>query len=239
MSLTFVGDIKAQRALELARAAFGGLAATQVPLPRVAPEPPITSPRTRLHKAPTRGIVVSYAWHTTGIDHKRDVCATDLIYAILGEGLDARLAKALTTEEGLQGLPSVEYITKRDPGLFIIQVICGPDDEHFVRPRVLAEVSRLRDERVTDATLDEAKALIKTAYSYDNENFTGQVGSMGFYEAIDTYHFALDYADEVSRVTPDDIQRVARTYLKPESYVLSIIRPQGEDTEVLEARVSP
>ena len=239
VSLVVVGDVTAARVFELAAAHLGGYEERPLTLPTVAPEPPQTDTRTRLEKAAVRATVIAYAWHAVGIDNKRDVCALDLIYAMLGQGQTARLMKALADNPDVAAIPEVEFITKRDPGLFIVWCAAKPDAEFEVREIIEREITRLRDEQVTEEELAVARDLIYTGYAFDNQTYVGQVGSMAFYEAIDSYRFAVDYIDEVEKVTAQDIQRVARQLLGASNHTLVIIRPRDGGGPVWEASLRP
>jgi zinc protease len=240
VSLLAVGDVAPAAFLELARGCLAPYPGRSVTLPEVTADAPLASPRTRLERAATRATVLAYAWRTPGIGRKRDVCAMDLIYALLGEGEDARLVHSLLTGDQVQGVPDVQFITRRDPGLFTIICLCQPEKEFAIRDLVLAEVQALRDEPVSAPDLDQARQALRVSYLMDNQGVSGEVGSMAFYQAIDTYQFASDYLAEVDRVTPQDIQRVAAAYLGATNYVLAIIRPRGDTGDTtLEAKLTP
>ncbi len=239
MALIVVGDVRPQTVFDLAASALGGYARKPLSLPTAAAEPPQEDSRTRLEKASVRGTLISYAWRAAGIDRKRDVCTLDLIFALLGEGQTARLTRALMEKEKVEAVPEVEFITKRDPGLFIITCVAKPTAEFETRETVLAEVEKLRSHKITPEELETARALIQVSYAFDNQTYLGQVGSLSFYWAIDRYKFAVDYLSEVERVTPDDIQRVARDYLGPSQFTLVIIRPRAGGGTVWEANLAP
>lgn len=239
MSLVVVGDVTAERVFDLAAAHVGEYEERPLALPTVTAEPPQTDTRTRLEKAPVRATIIAYAWHAVGIDNKRDVCALDLIYGLLGQGQTARLMKALADDPRADAIPEVEFITKRDPGLFIVWCAAKPEAEFEVREIIESEIARLRDEPVTEEELAVARDLIRTGYAFDNQTYAGQVGAMAFYEAIDTYQFAVDYIDEIEKVTAQDIQRVARELLGPSNHTLVIIRPRDGGGPVWEAKLRP
>ena len=239
MSLIVVGDVRAETVFDLAGEHTGGYPKRALELPAAPPEPELTDSRTRLEKASGRGTFMAYAWHAAGMDKKRDVCTLDLIYAMLGEGPTSRLGKALLDKDEVDAVPDVEFITKRDPGLFIIWCVAKRDAEFDTRETILAELEKLRAEKVSEAELASARELIYAGYAFDSRTYAGQVGSLAFYEAIDSYQFAADYISEVEKVTVDDIQRVAREYLGPSNYTLVIIRPKTGGGRVLEASLIP
>jgi len=93
------------------------------------------------------------------------------------------------------------------------------------------------DEIVANKRLElaETKRLLGIDYAFNNEAYADQVGSLGFYEAIDSWRFATGYIDMVNAVTAEDISRVAQKYLGLESYTLVVVRPQPRPGETQEA----
>lgn len=237
-SLIVVGDVQFQAVQELAREHLGSIPSRPVNRPAVAIEPGQTEPRMSLTKAAVSSTFVAFGWHAAGIANKRDVCALDLIYALLGEGPEARLSRALGGRKDIVEAPQVEFITRRDPGLFIIFWACQPEAEYDTRAAVSAQVDRLRTSVISPEELATAKELIRAGYTFQNRTYADQVGSLAFYEAIDSYRFAVDYLDEVERVTAEDIQRVARQYLSAQTQTVAIVRPRSGG-ETREASILP
>ncbi|NSW56342.1 MAG: insulinase family protein [Armatimonadetes bacterium] len=238
-ALIVVGDIDAAAALDLIRELFGKYPRGNIALREPDPEPIQTDTRTRLEKADTRNTLVSFGWHAAGIANKPDVCALDLIYALLIEGQQARLMQAFVSQEEIGAVPEVEFITKRDPGLFLVTCVAKPQMELETREIILAEIEKLHNTLLTPEELAGVKAVVRAGYSFDNSSYENQVSSMGFYEAIDSYRFAIDYITTLESVTAEDVQRVARQYLGLDNYSLVIIRPKSASGPVWEARLTP
>lgn len=58
----------------------------------------------------------------------------------------------------------------------------------------------------------------------------GRIGPafwMGYSEMFDTYDWFINYLDRLASVTPQDVQRIAQTYLRPQKRVLGIYLPTG------------
>ncbi len=236
MALIVAGDVEADALTARVEELFGSRPATGFELTIPPAEAPPTEVRTAVKTRPSGTTLLTFAWQAPGIDKKTDVCAMDLIYTILGEGAFGRLYTSLE-ESGLGLMTSVDYLTQRYPGLVMITVLTTPGNDLQVRGAVLAEVQRLRDEPVTEAQLARAKRLLRVAYAFNNEAYSDQVGTLGFYEAIDTHRFAIDYVDLVNAITVEDITRVAQTYLSLDAYTLVIIRPETRPGETEEAHL--
>jgi zinc protease len=50
---------------------------------------------------------------------------------------------------------------------------------------------------------------------------------MGYTEMFATYDWFEGYLDKLSAVTPQDVQQMAQTYLRPQNRVLGIYIPTG------------
>ncbi len=169
---------------------------------------------------------MGFAWHAPGMPEKEEICAMDIIYTLLGQQHVGRVQKALREKE-VPAIVECNYLTQFQPGLMMLTAGIHGEGEITVRNAIIEEITRLRNEKVSEEALERAKRLLRTEYAFTNESYSGQVGSMGFYESIDTYEFAIDYIDYVNAVTPEDIQAVARKYLDPEAYTLVILRPKS------------
>ena len=234
MALVVVGDVDVDALTAQVADLFGARPAVGYEPPQVLPEPPQDDIRTMVTTRPGDTVIFSYAWRAPAITDPVDVCAMDLIYTVLGEGVFGRLNHALQ-ESGLALMSSVDFLTQRYPGLLMVTVLTTPAEDLKARSAVLAEIKRLREEPLTADELAEAKRLLGIDYAFNNEAYSDQVGSLGFYEAIDSWRFATGYIDSVNAVTAEDISRVAQQYLGLESYTLVVVRPQPRPGETEEA----
>lgn len=115
-----------------------------------------------------------------------------------------------------------DYLTQRDSGLFLITVV-GPRDRETVVQVLLDEVNRVRTDGLTPAELTRAKFYLTQQYIEQSESVSGLNGALGFYEMINDYRFAASYLDRISKVTNDDIKRMANRYIDPAAYVQATI----------------
>ena len=83
----------------------------------------------------------------------------------------------------------------------------------------------------------EIKRAIKQAralFAYGSENITNQAFWLGYAEMFAQYDWFTGYVDRLDTVTPDDIQRIARTYLDPANRITGTYLPTGEEIAVEE-----
>lgn len=225
MALVVVGDVDPEGLTATVEELFGQKAGEPMTLPELPHEPPLEDVRVTVETRPSDATIVSFAWHAPEVEDFDDVCAMDLIYSILGEGQLGRLHEALN-EQGLALMTSCDFLTQRDPGLIIVTALTPPDKELEARTAIIEQINRLRNERLTEEQLAEAKRVLEIGYAFTNESYADQAGSLGFYEAIADYTLAVEYIDRVRAITPEKLQQVAQEYLDPDAYTLAIIRPE-------------
>ena len=228
MTLVAVGRLDADWLFERVERLTRDRRARPVQWASPAPAAPLSGIQRDIATRDSEIAAVVFGWRAPGISEKRDVCATDLIYTLLGQGATGRLHKRLVEQDKLAAGVDILYLTQQEPGLFILTVAILEKNELVVRKAVLEEIKRLTNEKVSEEELARAKRLLRTEYAFSNESYAGQVGSLGFYDAIDTYEFAIDYIDQVNAVTVDDIQRVSERVFDTDGYAM-VIRRRDKD----------
>ncbi len=224
MSVIIVGDVDADKVFADVQASFGGYEQSPVEWEPPTADVEITSARTDIQTKPLGMTIIGMGFRGPGIQRKREVCAMDIIYTILGEGRRARLATEVQDKELITAF-DLQYITHRDDGLVLMTAVTEPGKETVARQAILDEFATIAADGVTEEELALAKRQLRNSYAFSNEAYSDQIGSLGFYEMIDTYRFAIDYIDEVDEVTVDDIKATAAKYFNPDTRVQVIFRP--------------
>jgi zinc protease len=189
-------------------------------------DPPLAETRVKAEPVQRELSLLSFGWRAPAIDDKPGVCATDLVYTLLGQRGVGRLTSRLINEQKLLLSAEVEFLTQKHAGLMIITALTTPGREEEAQVAIAKEVQRLAEEPVSDQELDRAKRLLYAEYAFSNESLDDQVGSMGFYASIDSYRFALEYIDQVMKITPVELQQLVAQHFKPDNYALVILRGQ-------------
>jgi zinc protease len=140
-----------------------------------------------------------------------------------GPGFTDRLSSRLRDREGLAYTVRADITSTagRQPGVFTCYI--GTDNDNFARVKkeFLEELHRIRDERPGDREVADAK-------DYLLGNLLLQLTSDASIAAellvIERHHLGFDYLEQfrraVAAVTPQDVQDVARRYLRPGRMVL-------------------
>ncbi|NCO37819.1 MAG: hypothetical protein COZ06_00290 [Armatimonadetes bacterium CG_4_10_14_3_um_filter_66_18] len=225
MSVVVVGDVTAADAVAKVREAFS-TAPNRKPPPVAPPaESPLEGPRKVSKIAPIQQVVMSLAFSGPGIGTPKDVLAMDVLLTALGEGATSMLQSRLRGTPPLVTGFEVDYLTQKDPGTLSVTCILPRATMNAVQTAIRGAIREIREHPLSDKQLEQARNVLEGQYTYQNETAAGQGGSLGFYEAIDSYEFALTYIDEFRRVTADQIQAVAARYFDPDAYVLAVVEP--------------
>jgi zinc protease len=151
---------------------------------------------------------------------------------LFGEGISnktSRLYRALVEGElavsvygGLQA--------SLDPYLHMFTAIVRPEKTpDDVTAAIDGEIARLQDAPPPPDELARAVKQARAIFAYGNERITNQAFWLGFSEMIASYDWYTGYLERLAAVTPEDVQRVAQTYLRPQNRVVGVYLPTGEE----------
>ena len=152
---------------------------------------------------------------------------------ILGGGSAARLFANLREEKGYTYGAYSRVSSDLYPGSFVANTEVRNSVTDGSLHELMFEFKRLRDEKVPQAELEEAKRAIVSSFALSVENTQGVVNS---WMAVKYYGLANDYwdrySDEVAKVNADTVQRMARKYVDLDHLQVVVV---GDAKEVREA----
>lgn len=151
----------------------------------------------------------------------------------LGRGLSSRLFTELREKRGLCYAVRADDQKLVDTGLWSVYAGLNIDKLEDAIEAILGEMSRLKNTKLTDQELAQAKEKIRGPLLFSMEN---PVNQMDWYakQALDKPDEVLDYdtvIDRLMQVTVDDVQQVARDLFRSEMLNLAIVGPVDKDRE--------
>lgn len=219
--LAIVGDVTAEEAFEGVRKVFGDWQKREVPKPTFI-APPEPTRRVVLVNRPDAVQTEVRVGHLGVQRSNSDYMALNLALRILGGEGANRLHQVLRTERGLTYGAKADMDTLLDSGDFEASTNTRSEATGEVLRLVVDEFWRLQRERVSERELGDAKAYLTGSFPLTIETpdaIATQVLNVLFYglpvEQLESFR------DRVNAVRPDDIERVARFYLRPDR--LSIV----------------
>jgi zinc protease len=89
------------------------------------------------------------------------------------------------------------------------------------------EITRLQQAPPEAEALAKAVKQAKALFAYGSESISNQGFWLGFAEMFASYDWFLEYVDCLAAVTPEAVQRMAQTRLRPQNRTLGIYHPTG------------
>lgn len=226
---TLVGDFKTPEAIRLIEKYFGPLKGNpHIPPMYTTEEPQGGLIRFVMHRRGETNLVQA-AWHVPNAQSK-DIAPLKVLETLLGTGETSRLNQALV-EKQLATSAWADCGIQHDPSLFRIGLTVRPGLKHeVIEKAAMAEIERLKTDPVSDQELQKAKNQAEAATIFQNDGTSGLATSLGEYEATaGRWQRAFELLDEMKRVTPSDLERVAKTYFTQDNETVGyyVATPDG------------
>lgn len=236
--LALAGDFETQTMLARIRQLFEPIPPGATPPRRMRPEPPQRGEIRLTVEGPGDTTYLQVAYHVPPAAHP-DFLALAVLDSLLAgpsnlsflnggiSNKTSRLYRALVDKELAVGVSGGSQATI-DPFLYVITLTVHPQRKpEEVLSALDVEIERLQSERVSEEEIARAIKQARALFAYGSENITNQAFWLGFSEMFATYHWFLTYLKKLEKVTPEDVQRVARTYFVPQSRVIGTYMPHG------------
>ncbi|MDD5336486.1 MAG: pitrilysin family protein [Rhodoferax sp.] len=212
-TVSIIGDFRPAEALALVKKSFGVYPHSPKPIPTVyTEEPPQMGARRVTVKRSGQLGVVAIAHKIPAATHP-DYAAVTLLSAILTDGKNSRLYKALTDKNLSTGVEADAGFNS-DPTLHIIFAPLAPGVRHEeVEKIVVQEIERLKNEGVSEGELQAAIAKTLADAAFKRDGSFAIAGNLN--ECIAAGDWSLFYRldEAIQKVTTADIKRVANSYL--------------------------
>jgi zinc protease len=214
--LAIVGDVSAEEAFTTAKKVFGDWEKRDLPTQTFI-DPPDPTRRVIVVNKPDAVQTEVRVGHL-GIARKHpDYMAVNLAIRILGGEGSNRLHQVLRTQRGLTYGAQANMDTLKESGDFEAETNTRSDATGEVLRLIVDEFWRIQRERVSEYELADAKAYLTGSFPLTIE--TPEAIAMQVVNVL-FYGLPLDqlqtFRERVNAVTVDDIQRVARSYLRPD-----------------------
>jgi len=222
-----VGDMKSDEVVAQIKEAYAKSKAKALP-PLVLPaEPKQTASREIIEEAAVELGHLHFAWHIPDLRHA-DVPVLDVLAVLLGSGRSSRLYQELREKQGVVHHVDAWTYSPGNPGLLGMSAIVDADKFDVARNAMLAEIEKMKTAPVAAAEVSKAMKQFISGTLSSRKTMQGQANDLGgSWLAANDLNFSERYLAAVKRVTPADLQRVAREYLTPENRTLYALLPNG------------
>ena len=222
MVLAVAGGVPRHRVVAAAEKLF-----KRLPRASAAAVPPATeaAPRgdRRLLEREARQAQVLVGFLAPPVTHP-DYAPMRVLAAVLGGGTSSRMFVELRDRRGLAYSTGVMTSNRAGPSIFLPYIGTSPANADAAVAGVLAEVGRLRRDRIEARELARAKAWLLGNLAMDRRTSARHAWYLAFYELVGGgWDWPERFARAVDAVTVADLIRVADRYLTQPTVV--VLRP--------------
>jgi zinc protease len=229
-TLVLVGDFDSAQALQMVSQYVGRVPKAERPVPRDIPqEPPQTKEKrvTLQQTWPLPAVVVAY--HITN-DGNPDSYPLHIAAKVLSDGQTSRIYRKLVYEKQMAVAAFGNANLIEHPNLFYAVAIVQPGHSpEEVTDTLIAELDRLKTEAITEHELQRTKNQFARDYILGRESNQQKAGQLSHAVVIhNDIRTADGEFDIFQNITVGDVQRVARTYFRPENRLVLTLMPSGK-----------
>ncbi|MBD2457769.1 insulinase family protein [Nostoc sp. FACHB-87] len=235
-TLVITGDFATESVLKAVKESFGKLTKNQKSTVESQKPTPPTTPNSQAStpivlKEPGSAALLHVVYPLPDIQHP-DVPAIDVMDAILTGGRSSRLYQALV-ESGLASSVGGSPAELIEPGWYEIEATAAPGQKLEKIAQVLqTSLSELQQKGVSAAELNRAKTILQASFVLGNQDISSQASQLGYNQTVaGDYKYIERYLAAIAKVTPEDVQRVAKTYLVPAKQTIGFFEPTQPDGE--------
>ncbi len=229
-TLVLVGDFDSTQALQLVSQYVGRVPKALREVPRDIPqEPPQTKEKRVTLQEPWPLPAVVVAYHVTN-DGNPDSYPLHIAAKVLSDGQTSRIYKKLVYEKQMAVAAFGNANLIEHPSLFYAVAIVQPGHTpEEVTNALLVELDRLKTEPITEHELQRTKNQFARDYILSRESNQQKAGQLSHAVVIhNDIRTADGEFDIFQNMTVADVQRVARTYFRPENRLVLTLLPSGK-----------
>lgn len=149
-----------------------------------------------------------------------------VLNALLGGKFSSRLNLNLRERHGFTYGVSSRFVDRKGPGPFVVATAVANDVAGAAVAEILSELRRIRDEPVLASELEETRSYLLGVYPYTFQTVAGQVArltDLALHDLPDDYFERA--LESIATTTIDDLQRLARQYLRPDDVAVIAVGP--------------
>ena len=244
--LAVAGDFETGAMLERIQELYGAIPGGEATAAPQRPEPAQVGERRLTVEGPGETVYLQVGYHAPAASHPDffPFCLLDSLlsgpsnFNMFGGGISnktSRLYRALVEQELATGVQGGVQATI-DPFLHSILAVVRPEKEpEQVLEAIEQEVQRLQQAPPPPEDLQRALKQARALFAYGSESITNQAFWLGFSEMFATLDWFTTFLERLEAVTPEEVQRVAQEYLRPQQRVVGVYLPDGQIEEEVEA----
>ena len=230
-TLVVVGDVDPEQVFSLAKKYYGGIPARQVATPKPRLEPGQVGERRVEVKAVAKlpYMIIGYKVPSLKtVEDSNEAYALHILAGILDAGRSSRLSRHLVREQEVAASAGAGYdLYSARSNLFLFDGTPNADNTlEQLEAAINNEIEKLKTALVSPSELKRVKSQVIASEVYQQDSVQRQAYLIGALEAVGLgWQTMRDYADNVKKITPEDIRRVAKKYFISERKTVAVLTP--------------
>lgn len=214
--LVVAGDVTAEVVYRKVLKYFGPLPSGKTPGRKSYFE---RTPSEAQHEFVEARVALDSLYMTFAMPHRThpDFFVIDLLTDVLAEGPSSRLYRRLLKEQELATTIDAYVTGTHDAGLIVIEA--KPREEvslETLEEAILQQLEALRVELIPAIELEKVKNKLDSSMAFSELSIVNKAINLAFYEGIGDVELINTEETIYTKVTTEDLQRVAKKYLRPE-----------------------
>lgn len=224
------GNVKVDEVKRMAEKYMATIRANLPPKPVHLVEPPQTGERrvTIQKEVPSPYLMIGY--HAPEATNK-DYYSLSILNAVLTSGNSSRLYSELVDKKQLANMVGSDFSESFDPNLFNIYTIAAKGiKEVDIESAIYSEIDKIKKDGITENELQKIKNQKLIEFYAQIETINGKSNNIGTYELFfGDYRKMFDAPAEYSKVSIEDVKRVAIQYFNKSNRTVGILKSNVEE----------
>nr|WP_143741974.1 pitrilysin family protein [Thiorhodovibrio frisius] len=248
-TLVVVGDVEPEAVFALAEKHFGPLQPEPIAALKPRTEPEQLGAKTLTVAAPAKEPYLLFGYKTPAL---RDLgpdselawkaYALEMLTAVLDDGASSRFSRNLVRGQQVAAAVDASYSAfGRLSGMLLFDGTPAKGKSIAeLEKAMLTEIEQLREEPVSAEELERIRTGLIAGKIYEKDSVFYQAMLLGQLESVGLgWELADDYVAHLAAVTPEQIQAVAREYIRPDNRTRAELDPLPLDGADQQASASP
>lgn len=235
-TLVVVGDVSPEKVFSLAEKYYGQVPSREVATLKARLEPRQVGERRVEVKAIAKlpYMIVGYKVPSLKTaEDSREAYALNILSGILDGGRSSRLSKNLVREQEVAASAGAGYdLYSARESMFLFDGT--PNAEITLEELELAitqEIEKLQNELVSERELKRVKAQVVAGEVYQQDSVQRQAYVIGSLETVGLgWQTMNEYADNIQKITAEDVRDVAKKYLIDDFKTVAILTPLARES---------
>jgi len=170
--------------------------------------------------------MLAIAYHIPDFLHA-DQSALTAISELLSSGKSSRLYKVLIHEKQMANQVYAYNMENIDPGLFLFIAVANPGvAAEAIEREILTLLHEIKSKKVEKAELDKIKINTTSDFIYSLESSSSVADLYGGFLARGSLEPLLTYEENILKLKPKEIQKIAQKYFRSENSTTIILRKE-------------